>query len=273
MIEAACAVAVVIWACILLMPDFRWRIREKMETEANRACESNHSLKNITVLIPARNEGDCIQGTLNALTNQDGDFHVVVIDDQSTDHTAEIVQNAPLKNLTLIHGSPPPVGWSGKLWALQQGLAKVNTPYVLLLDADIQLHTGFLQCIAKKLQDEKLDFISLMAHLRMQSIWEKLLLPAFVYYFKMIYPFARSNNVKVKQVAAAAGGIIFTRTKVLNSVDAFSSLRDAVIDDCTLASVVKQAGYRTWIGLTKSARSTRSNPSLKSISETSSPTL
>lgn len=263
MIELACFIAATIWVCLLLAPGSPWRIRERLDCTS--PASSSEPLDHITVLIPARNEAEHIKDTLHSLQQQGENLHVILVDDQSEDQTAEIAANASMANLTIVAGQALPDGWAGKLWALQQGLEKVTTKYIVLLDADIQLEPGLLHTVANKSQQENLDFVSLMVQLRMQSGWEKLLIPAFIYFFKLIYPFALSNNPNIKRFAAAAGGFIFTRTEVLQSIGAFSSLRNAIIDDCTLAKQVKNANYKTWIGLTQSASSLRRYETLSSI--------
>jgi len=187
---------------------------------------------------------------------------VIVVDDQSTDDTAKIAASFP--NVRVISGQPLPQGWAGKLWALEQGKAHVQTPMTLLLDADIQLQPGILPALLAHKQRDNRQFVSLMADLRRTSFWDRLLLPAFVYYFKLIYPFAIANSSS-RLVAAAAGGCILVDSQALERAGAFASLRNALIDDCTLARQVKNAGYRTWLGLSRSVVSLRPYGSLGSI--------
>jgi glycosyltransferase involved in cell wall biosynthesis len=129
------------------------------------------------------------------------------VDDQSQDDTASQAHGFQHLDLEVIDGQPLPKGWTGKLWALQQGVAAIDRPITVLLDADITLAPGALVKLRDKMQHEKLALVSVMAELSMRTYWEKLLLPAFVYYFKQLYPFALSNNPRVKFVAAAAGGL------------------------------------------------------------------
>ncbi|MFV1982058.1 MAG: glycosyltransferase [Thiohalomonadales bacterium] len=253
-----------IWIIILALPWRPWGVRESLDSNMN---SGDSGLSDITVLIPARNEAEHIGTTLDALLLQGSDLKIIVIDDQSSDQTATIVRSYQTQTdkLSLIDGSALAEGWSGKLWALQQGLQQVNTAMVLLLDADITLHPGMLATLKHKKNSENLQMISVMARLPMQNFWEKLLLPAFVYFFKLLYPFALNNNPRWRKIAAAAGGCILINKKVLTEIDAFDSIRDALIDDCSLARKVKQHGNAVWLGLSHSLDSGRTNHKLSDI--------
>ncbi|WP_114241545.1 glycosyltransferase [Dyella sp. C9] len=250
MLVTICAViSVLMWVGLLAAPWRPWSTREHLE-----AGGAPLDLSGITVLIPARNEAEVLGSTLAGLRAQGPGLSIVVIDDQSTDGTAVIAAGVP--HVTVIPGQPLPEGWAGKLWALEQGLQHVRTPMVLLLDADIELRPGLLPALlALKLREHR-QLVSLMADLRRTSFWDRLLLPAFVYYFKLIYPFALANGPS-RRVAAAAGGCILVDAEALQQAGAFASLRDALIDDCTLARCVKQAGGRTWLGLSRDVVSLR----------------
>lgn len=260
MFTLACAlVAAVMWVGLLLAPWRPWSTRERLE--ADPAAEGV-DLAGITVLIPARNEADVIGSVLASLQAQGMGLQVIVVDDQSGDATAAIAASFP--HTRVISGEPLPPGWAGKLWALEQGSRHVQTPMTLLLDADIQLQPGLLPTLLEHKRREQRQLVSLMADLRRTSFWDRLLLPVFVYYFKLLYPFALSNS-RHRAVAAAAGGCILVDTDVLHRIGAFASLRDALIDDCTLARQVKQAGCRTWLGLSRDVVSLRPYGSLGSI--------
>ncbi|MBL6752619.1 MAG: glycosyltransferase [Nevskia sp.] len=247
------------WCGLLLAPWRPWSTRERIEPEPGAA---GADLAEVTVLIPARNEAEVIGTTLGALRQQGHGLRAVVVDDQSTDDTARIVRGFP--NAELVAGAPLPAGWAGKLWALQQGLAQVRTPLTLLLDADIALQPGQLAALLAHKRAGGWNFVSLMADLRRTSFWDRLLLPAFVYYFKLLYPFGISNS-RSRLVAAAAGGCVLVDTEALRTVGAFASLRGALIDDCTLARQVKRAGFRTWVGLSRGVVSLRAYGDLRSI--------
>ncbi|ADE14399.1 glycosyl transferase family 2 [Nitrosococcus halophilus Nc 4] len=253
-----------LWWGILLLPWRPWSSRENL---AAQAPSPDCDLSQITVLIPARNEAPVIGKTLRALQNQGKGLQVILVDDQSNDGTAKIAQAAmPSEQLQIIAGKPLPPGWSGKLWALEQGRHHIKTPLTLLLDGDIRLQPGMIEAIRNKMEAEGQHLVSLMAWLRMETFWEKLLMPAFVYFFKLLYPFHLSNKGPC-WIAAAAGGCILIKTQVLAKMGGFGVLRGALIDDCALARQVKSLGYRTWIGLSHGVHSLRPYPNLTSIWE------
>lgn len=243
-----------IWLSIVAAPWRAWSTRESLDADRAR---SDSDLSDVTVLIPARNEAAVIGRTIAALAQQGHGLHVVLIDDQSDDGTAAVAAAArgPL-DLRILGGRALPEGWAGKLWALEQGRDAVKTPLTLLLDADIELAPGTLATLCAFKRREQRQLVSLMAHLNMRNRWEVLLLPAFIYFFKLLYPFRLANSAN-RLIAAAAGGVILVDSAVLRQTGAFASLRDALIDDCTLARRVKDAGHRTWLGLTHSALSLR----------------
>ncbi|MGD8371710.1 MAG: glycosyltransferase [Syntrophobacterales bacterium] len=251
----------IIWLSIVLLPWRPWSTREFLEAGSSA---SEEDLSDITVLIPARNEAEVIQTTLPALKAQGPGLNIIVVDDQSTDGTAEMARKAAGNEALVVSGEPVEAGWSGKLWALEQGRKHIKTPLTLLLDADIQTHPGILSKLRKEMQEKEVQFISLMALLRMQSFWERLLMPAFIYFFKLLYPFRLSNSTSSK-VAAAAGGCILLETRLLDEMGGFKVLRGELIDDCGLARRIKTRGHKTWIGLTRSVRSIRSYDDLGTI--------
>lgn len=259
--------SLVIWSLILCLPWRPWSTRESLEAEINESCQTD--LSQLTVLIPARNEAEVVAETLASLRIQGEHLKIILIDDQSVDNTATIAEQTGLENLNIINGNPLPEKWSGKLWALEQGRKQVDTEYILLLDADISLVPGTIASLLKKLKSEQLDLVSLMAFLRMNSFWEIFLMPAFIYFFKLLYPFHLSNATLEKSfskyVAAAAGGCILIRKNVLEEIGGFHALKDSLIDDCNLAKKIKTNGGKIWIGLTHSALSHRRYHSLQTI--------
>lgn len=262
MLALVCALLpAMMWLGLLLVPWRPWSTREHLEPVATQTVID---LVGVTVLIPARNEAELIGVTLASLQSQGEALQVIVVDDQSDDDTASIAATFP--RTQVIRGQPLPHGWAGKLWALEQGRREVRTPLTLLLDADIQLQPGMLAALLAYKHREQRQLVSIMADLRRTGFWDRLLLPVFVYYFKLLYPFALSNSAN-RYVAAAAGGCILVDTEVLRDIGAFASLRDALIDDCTLARQVKQARYRTWLGLSRGVVSLRPYGSLRSINE------
>ena len=251
-----------IWATILLLPWRPWSTRESIDATSTATAD----LSDITILIPARNEAPYIQATLSSASNQGHNHKIILIDDGSTDATATLAGSLQLPNLNIIQGKPLPPGWSGKLWALEQGRLQADSNYLLLLDADIRLEPGLLPALLTKLRQENLQFISLMAFLRMETRWEKMLMPAFIYFFKLLYPFQLSNSAS-RLVAAAAGGCILIDRRILDESGGFSAVKDQLIDDCALARRVKNHGGKTWIGLSHSALSQRCYEDLQTIWE------
>ncbi|MGB5975457.1 MAG: glycosyltransferase, partial [Nodosilinea sp.] len=257
----------------------------------------------VWAVIPARNEADVLPQTLLSLLNQDypGEFAIVLVDDQSTDGTAIAAQQAAqhanqTDRLTVIAGAPLPPGWTGKLWAMEQGVryvqAQVNQPqYLLFSDADIEHSPTNLRQLVTKAETESLDLTSLMVRLRCESFWEKLLIPAFVFFFQLLYPFPWVND-PARRTAAAAGGCILLRCTALERIGGLAILRNALIDDCSLAAAVKHPSLSSqpihpslfqkgnskskiqnlkspchpiWLGLTTETHSLRPYPSLQSI--------
>lgn len=249
------------WAIILLLPWRPWATSEALDASEDVAKED---LGDITVLIPARNEAGVIKTTLAGLKAQGEVIPVILVDDRSTDGTALAAESADMKRLRIIPGEPPPEGWSGKLWALEQGFRHVDTGLLLLLDADIQLNPGILRALRRKMEEDDLQLVSLMATLRMVGFWERVFMPAFIYFFKMLYPFRLSNS-RFPWVAAAAGGCILLKTESLTASGGFSAVRHELIDDCALARQVKSSGGRTWIGLSHSVLSLRVYEDLRGI--------
>jgi hopene-associated glycosyltransferase HpnB len=269
-LDLLAAVALTAWLSVLFLPSGPWRTRERLVTEQEPDCTDNDlDLSAVTVLIPARNEAAEIGATLRGLAAQGRNLQVVVIDDQSTDPTAAAARHTnselahPL-DLTIVDGQDLPPGWGGKLWALEQGVALVRRDYCLLLDAEIVLDGGVLGALLRKAEDENRAMVSVMAMLRCQTFWEKLLVPPFIYFFKMLYPFASVNDPQ-KRSAAAAGGCILIRTEALREIGGFAAIRDALIDDCTLAACVKGAGHSIWLGLSESVTSARAYPEFESF--------
>ena len=249
------------WPLILLLPWKPWSTRERLE---NIDSPPEADLSDVTVLIPARDEAASIAQTLEALERQGQNLAVIVIDDQSSDSTADVAKRSFSGDLRVLLGKELPEGWVGKLWALEQGRQVATTELIVLLDADIELAPGIIGALKSKLKAEQLDLVSLMAELRMQTFWEKILSPAFIFFFKLLYPFATGNDPR-SRLGVAAGGCVLIRAGTLKAIGGFSALKASIIDDCELAKRVKQSGGKTWIGLTHAAKSQRPYPSLASF--------
>ncbi len=249
----AVLVALGLWASLLLAPWQAWRCREHLEPEPGGSQPAPDN--DLTILIPARNEARVIGATLTALAIDAPGIPLVLVDDESTDDTTRIARKIGGSRLQLIQGTPTPPGWAGKLWALEQGMARITTPWVLLLDADIRLAPGMIRALRRK-AEEGYSLVSVLAHPRFEGFWARLLLPAYVFFFKLVYPFALSNRPR-GSIAAAAGGVVLLRCETLAAAGGFSAWRDALIDDCTLAARIKRHGEPIWLGLTRGAHSLR----------------
>lgn len=220
-------------------------------------------LPTVDIVVPARDEAETIQRVIASLLAQDyaGEFHVVLVDDNSTDGTAELAGSAP--GLRVIRGQMKPPGWSGKLWALSQGIAAGSAPVVLLTDADIVHDPRHLSTLVARLLEPGVAMVSEMVKLNCTSLAERALVPAFVYFFQMLYPFARVND-PVSPVAAAAGGTVLVRREALERIGGIAAIKDALIDDVTLAKAVKASGP-IYLGHSGLAQSIRPYPDFASI--------
>jgi cellulose synthase/poly-beta-1,6-N-acetylglucosamine synthase-like glycosyltransferase len=235
-----------IWVGLLCFRGQFWQADQQLEEQAT-ALETWPS---VCAVIPARNEADLLPITLRSLLIQDypGSFHIILVDDGSTDGTAKVARGVAQsldksQQLHILSAESLPPGWSGKLWAMEQGIrhAQNLTPppnYLLFADADIEHDAENLSRLIAKAQQDDLDLVSLMVLLRCQSFWEQLLIPAFVFFFQKLYPFRWANNPS-NSTAAAAGGCILIRREALNRIGGIQVIRQALIDDCALAQAVK----------------------------------
>jgi hopene-associated glycosyltransferase HpnB len=200
-------------------------------------------------------------------------FTVVLIDDQSTDGTAEVAQEAAARigvaeRLTVIRGTDPPSSWTGKLWAMAQGFARLEAQseppdFVLFTDADIAYQPGALRWLVERACARGTVLTSLMVKLRCESFAERMLIPAFIFFFRKLYPFAWVNATSCR-TAAAAGGCMLVRPAALRRAGALAAIRGALIDDCALGVLLKRQGP-IWLGLTESAHSLRAAPTIGDI--------
>lgn len=257
------ALALAAWLGVLLAPHQAHRVCERLDADADADADVSADLSSVSVLIPARDEAASIGRAIAALGFQGRGLEAVVVDDQSSDDTRGAAARAAAPGLALrvIEGRPLPDGWAGKLWALEQGLAVVDRPHVLLLDADIELAPRLVPALLAKMRERDATLVSLMAELHCETFWERLLAPAFVFFFKLLYPFAWSNDA-AKATAAAAGGCMLVRTDALRRIGGFAAIRGALIDDCSLAAALKRHRPPIWLGMTHSVRSLRVYASL-----------
>lgn len=199
----------------------------------------------VDIIVPARDEAQTIGPVIASLAAQDypGKFRITLVDDNSSDGTAAKAGTA--SNLAILTGQPKPPGWSGKLWALNQGVAASSAPVLLFTDADIVHDSRHLSSLVAGLNrpedPARVDMVSEMVRLNCTSFAEKALVPAFVYFFQMLYPFARVNDPR-SRVAAAAGGTVLIRREALDRIGGIGAIRSALIDDVTLAKAVKGSG-------------------------------
>jgi hopene-associated glycosyltransferase HpnB len=195
----------------------------------------------VEIVVPARDEAHTIGPVIGSLLAQDyrGKFRVILVDDNSTDGTAALAGTAA--NLTVITLQSKPVEWSGKLWALSRGVAATQAPILLFTDADIVHDPRHLSSLVAKLQQSRADMVSEMVRLNCTSVAERALVPAFVYFFQMLYPFSRVNDPS-SSVAAAAGGTVLIRTEALQRIGGINAIKSSLIDDVALAKSVKKSG-------------------------------
>ena len=219
----------------------------------------------IAVVIPARNEANHIGRALHSLLTQScaDVIQIYVVDDNSTDGTAEAARGAvsagDQQKLHIISGHPLPAGWTGKLWAVQQGIEaamKLDPQFLLLTDADVEHAPDNLATLISIADREGYDLVSFMVKLHCHSLAEKLLIPAFVFFFFMLYPPLWIRLPK-RKTAGAAGGCILIRPEALVLAGGICAIRTEVIDDCALARAVKRSGGRVWLGLTPTTNSFR----------------
>ncbi len=239
-----------IWLGLLCFWGQFWRTDQQLEVET-LYTKSLQSLPVVCAVVPARNEAELIPTSLRSLLLQDypGSFNVFLVDDRSTDRTANFAEGVAHavgkpQQLHIISGVSLPPGWSGKLWALEQGInraSKFAPDYFFLTDADIAHDPDNLRRLVAKAVQEDLDMVSVMVRLRCESFWEKLLIPAFVFFFQKLYPFRWVNNPN-NPTAAAAGGSILIAREALERIGGIQVIRQALIDDCALAQAVKQSG-------------------------------
>ncbi len=228
----------------------------------------------VAAVIPARNEADVVGAAVQSLLQQSSyrAIHIYLVDDNSSDGTAEAAREAAAflsrsDDLTVIAGKPLPSGWSGKLWALEQGIEQAlarNPKFLLLTDADVEHAPANGATLVALADREGWDLVSFMVKLHCQSAAEKLLIPAFVFFFFMLYPPEWIRDPR-RRTAGAAGGCMLIRPEALTRAGGIAAIRGEVIDDCALAAAVKRSGGRVWLGLTPDTHSLRAYGSFGEI--------
>jgi len=244
---ALCSLA--IWLYLFFAHGKFWRSGPQL------APASPREVPDVDVIVPARDEAASIGVVAASLLAQDypGRLRLFVVDDNSTDGTAAAAGTAP--GLRIIQGAGKPPGWSGKLWALEQGVQASGAPILLFTDADIVHDTRHVSSLVARLQDPPVEMVSEMVRLNCASTAERLLVPAFVYFFQLLYPFAAVNDPR-SRLAAASGGVVLIRRSALERIGGLSAIKGALIDDVTLAKAVKAVGpiYLGHSGLAASIR-------------------
>jgi hopene-associated glycosyltransferase HpnB len=248
------ALTVLAWIYLVVGHGGFWRTSHRLPASRRQP----DPWPSVTAVIPARDEADILPQTLPTLLTQDypGHLSVILVDDESTDGTAEAAAALDRDGrLKVIKGSPTPPGWAGKVWAMRQGLdAAADADYILFTDADIGYAQGTLASLVESAGDRAL--VSQMALLRCESAAERLLIPAFVYFFAQLYPFRRVSSSRDK-AAAAAGGCMLVRREALIKAGGLHEIRGARIDDVALGTLLKRAGHDTWLGFTTDVTSRR----------------
>jgi hopene-associated glycosyltransferase HpnB len=248
-----------IWIYLIAARGRFWRVSI---TETGLPLQPE-SAPRIAVIVPARNEEDVVRQAILSLLGQDyaGPLRIFVVDDHSSDDTATMICNSALQHgerLAMISSAPLPEGWTGKMWALSQGVQKAEEfapNYFLFTDADIVHAPSSVNSLVRLAQAGDLDLVSMMVKLRCSSLAERALIPAFVFFFFMLYPPEWVNSPK-QRTAAAAGGDILVRAEALARMGGIAAIRNELIDDCALAREIKRGGS-IWLGLTQNACSIR----------------
>jgi hopene-associated glycosyltransferase HpnB len=262
------SVCVVLWLYLLLAHGRFWMVQRL----GAKATSSSAVAGPIAVVIPARNEADVIGDCVRSLLQQScaAAIHIFLVDDHSVDGTGEAAREAANSRrdaLTVIRGQPLPDGWTGKLWAMQQGIERalgLHPQFLLLTDADVQHSPENVAALVAVAERGEYDLASFMVKLHCRSLAEKLLIPAFVFFFFMLYPPEWIRNPRHK-MAGAAGGCILVRPEALARAGGVAAIRGEIIDDCALARRVKRSGGKVWLGVTPDTCSLRAYQSFGQI--------
>ncbi|MGW0557394.1 glycosyltransferase [Streptomyces sp. NPDC002926] len=256
------------WGWLLLGQGFFWRTDQRLPRR-----EAPSKWPDVAIVVPARDEAEVLPVSLPSLLAQDypGRAEIVLVDDGSSDGTAELARALAARHgglpLRVVSPGEPEPGWTGKLWALRHGvaLARARGPeYLLLTDADIAHKPDSLRELVAAARTNGLDLVSQMARLRVVGGWERLVVPAFVYFFSQLYPF-RWVNRPAARTAAAAGGCVLLHAEAAERAGVPESIREAVIDDVSLARAVQRTGGRIWLGLAERVDSVRPYPRLADL--------
>jgi len=264
LLRFAAWIAAAVWAGLLVARGRFWDARADRLAAPTPGGET----PSVHAIIPARNEGDVIARTLFSVLTQryDGAFAVTVVDDRSDDDTADAARDTiarhDARGTAVVHAARPrPAGWSGKVWAMQEGLAAARAAgaapdYWWFTDADVEHDRATLARLVATARTQQRDLVSLMVELHCTTPWERLLIPAFVFFFRLLYPFAWVND-DANATAGAAGGCVLLDAARLDAIGGIARIKGELIDDCSLAAAVKRDGGHLWLGLTANSRSVR----------------
>jgi hopene-associated glycosyltransferase HpnB len=264
----------VIWIVLVFFWHGFWRMDIRLPP-AGAAVAAGGRWPDVVAIVPARNEEAHLQSALASLLGQDypGRFAIIAVNDSSTDRTGEIAREAAARSggrLLALDALEKPAGWAGKLWALKTGLEALpltgieRPAYVWFTDADIVHETDVLRRLVQVAEGQHRALVSAMVRLHCRYFWERLLIPAFVYFFFLLYP-PRAVARPDRYAAGAAGGCLLVKRAALEDIGGMESIRGEIIDDCALARRVKDRGHRLWLGLSDSSRSLRRYPDLSDI--------
>ena len=267
MLFAAGTLSLLIWVYLLLGRGGFWRMRSAEVVSASDPVR-------VAVIVPARNEADFVGRAVTSLLRQAGanSVHIFLVDDGSTDSTAQAAREAAqavrgAATLTIIEGRPLPAGWSGKLWAIEQGIElarKAPPDFYLLTDADVEHAPDSLATLVSIAKSGSCDLVSFMVKLHCETLPEKLLIPAFVFFFFKLYPPAWIADRR-RSAAGAAGGCMLIRPAALERAGGIQAIRQEVIDDCALAARIKRSGGQLWLGASATTISVRPYGSFSEI--------
>jgi hopene-associated glycosyltransferase HpnB len=256
------SLSLLIWLVLLVARGRFWLVSHFQASSPMRPLQRCK----VVAIVPARDEADVIADSIGSLLKQrfEGELEVIVVDDNSSDGTGDIAQSSGVR---VLKGEPLPAGWTGKLWAMQQGVAAaehMRADYFLFTDADIRHDPQNVASLVGMAQARNLDLLSHMVKLQCSSWAEKLTIPAFVFFFFKLYP-PRWIESQAAKTAGAAGGCILIKPSSLVKIGGLAAIRNEVIDDCSLAQAVKRNGGRLWLGLSATSVSIRPYNGLRGI--------
>jgi hopene-associated glycosyltransferase HpnB len=259
------AASLLIWLALIFGHDGFWLTAERDTTDMPMEPAN---WPEVAAVVPARNEADVIALSIRSLAEQDyaGLLKIIVVDDSSSDGTSQVVRALGLSRVEVEAGLPLTAGWTGKLWAVSQGVERAGSSprYLWLTDADIEHAPDTLRMLVSRAEAGELSLVSLMAKLRCESLAERMLIPAFVFFFQMLYPFGKVN--RPGGLGGAAGGCMLVRRQSLVAAGGIGAIRNALIDDCALGALLKLQG-RIWLGLTERSQSVRRYDSFKAVAK------